>query len=159
MGLFSRKPGKMLEKDRLMLEDSLEFYQKQMATLNDNYQEQIRLYEQLLEKGESKVNEAKVMLACAESTQKMIMQATAQYTEVYNRISQNSEISKRDSDKKNSQIGTAVGVGTAIGSLTLGALSLSQAVVTDNQGLMVRKNVKHFCDQINPIRILREQKH
>lgn len=157
MGLFSRKPGKMLEKDRLMLEDSLEFYQKQMAVLNDNYQEQIRMYEQLLEKGEEKANDAKVMLACAESTQKMIMQATAQYTEVYNRIAQNSEITKRDSDKHNNQIGTAVGVGTAVGSLALGALSLSQSVVTDNEGLMVRKNVKHFFDQINPIRILREK--
>ena len=147
----------MLEKDRLMLEDNLEFYQKQMATLNDNYQEQMRLYEQLLEQGDEKANDAKVMLACAESTQKMIMQATAQYTEVYNRIAQNSEITKRDSDKHNSQIGTAVGVGTAIGSLTLGALSLSQAVVTDNEGLMTRKNVKHFFDTINPIRILKDR--
>ena len=152
-----KKPGKMLERDRVMLEDSLEFCQKQMATLNDQYNEQMRLYEELLEKGESKANDAAVMLACAESTQKMIAAATAQYTEVYNRISQNSEISKRDSDKSNNRIGTAVGVGTALGSLTLGALSLSQAVVTDNEGLMTRKNVKHFFDSINPIRILRDK--
>jgi len=155
MGLFGRKPGKMLEKDRLQLEDSLDYYRQQMAVLNDNYVEQMQLYEKLLEAGEAKANDATTMLKCAESTQKMIMQATAQYTEVYNRINQNSEISKRDSDKTNGKIGTAVGVGTAIGSLTLGALSLSQAVVTDNEGLMTRKNVKHFFDQINPIRILK----
>jgi len=157
MGLFGRKPGKMLEKDRLQLEDSLDYYRQQMAVLNDNYVEQMQLYEKLLEAGEAKANDATTMLKCAESTQKMIMQATAQYTEVYNRINQNSEISKRDSDKANGKIGTAVGVGTAIGSLTLGALSLSQAVVTDNEGLMTRKNVKHFFDQINPIRILKHQ--
>jgi ElaB/YqjD/DUF883 family membrane-anchored ribosome-binding protein len=155
MGLFGKKPGKMLEKDRLMLEDSLEFYQQQMAVLNDNYNKQMSLYEELLSQGAEKANDAAVMLKCAESTQKMIMQATAQYTEVYNRINQNSEISKRDSDKTNCKVSTAVGVGTAIGSLTLGALSLSQAVVTDNQGLMTRKNVKHFFDSINPIRILK----
>lgn len=155
MGLFGRKPGKMLEKDRLQLEDSLDYYRQQMAILNDNYVEQMQLYEKLLEAGEEKANDATTMLKCAESTQKMIMQATAQYTEVYNRINQNSEISKRDSDKTNGKIGTAVGVGTALGSLTLGALSLSQAVVTDNEGLMTRKNVKHFFDQINPIRILK----
>ena len=155
MGLFGRKPGKMLEKDRLQLEDSLDYYRQQMAVLNDNYVEQMQLYEKLLEQGEAKANDATIMLKCAESTQKMIAQATAQYTEVYSRINQNSEISKRDSDKANGKIGTAVGVGTAIGSLTLGALSLSQAVVTDNEGLMTRKNVKHFIDQINPIRILK----
>ena len=155
MGLFGRKPGKMLERDRIQLEDSLEFYQKQMAVLNDNYTEQMQLYEKLLEAGAEKANDAATMLKCAESTQKMIMQATQQYTEVYNRINQNSEISKRDSDKANGKIATAVGVGTAFGSLTLGALSLSQAVVTDEQGLMVRKNVKHFFDQVNPIRILK----
>ena len=155
MGIFGRKPGKMLEKDRLQLEDSLDYYRQQMAVLNDNYVEQMQLYEKLLEQGEAKANDATIMLKCAESTQKMIAQATAQYTEVYSRINQNSEISKRDSDKANGKIGTAVGVGTAIGSLTLGALSLSQAVVTDNEGLMTRKNVKHFFDQINPIRILK----
>jgi len=155
MGLFGRKPGKKLEENRLTLEDSLEYYTQQLAVLHDNYVEQMQMYEKLLEAGEAKANDATIMLKCAESTQKMIAQATAQQTEVYNRINQNSEITKRDSDKMNGKIGTAVGVGTAIGSLTLGALSLSQAVVTDNEGLMTRKNVKHFFDQINPIRILK----
>ena len=155
MGLFRRKPGKALEKKRLNLEDSLEYYTQQKAVLHDNYVEQMQLYEKLLEAGEAKANDAAVMLKCAESTQKMIAQVTVQQADIYNLINQNSEISKRDSDKANGKIGTAVGVGTAIGSLTLGALSLSQAVVTDNEGLMTRKNVKHFFDTINPIRILK----
>jgi len=155
MGLFGRKPGKKLEENRLTLEDSLEYYTQQLAALNDNYIEQMQLYQKHLEAGEAEAKDAAITMKCAESTKLMIAQVTAQQTELYNRINQNSEITKRDSDKANGRIGTAVGVGTALGSLTLGALSLSQAVVTDNEGLMTRKNVKRFLDSINPIRIMK----
>ena len=153
--MFGRKPGKMLEKDRLALEDSLEFYRKQYDDLNAHYQEQLRLYERALERHNDE--NAKMLLACAENTQKQINQAAEQYNEIYNRIAMNSEISKRDGDKKNASIGTAVGVGTALGSLTLGALSLSQCVASDQQGLLRNKSVVRFFEQINPIRILRER--
>ena len=151
--MFGRRPGKNLMKDRLRLEDSLEMYQDQIATLNDHYMDQMMRYEQYLENGNT--DAAEMMLKGAESTQKMYLQAVAQYTEVYNKIGDNSEISKRDGDKKNASIGTAIGVGTAIGSLTLGALSLSQCVETDRKGLLTNKNVKRFFEQINPLQILR----
>lgn len=157
MGIFRKKPGKALNDNRLQLEDSLEFYRNQVNVLQDNYNEQMQLYEKLLEQGESKSKDATIMLQCANSTKDMLVEARAQYTEALKTIGQISEVAKRDSDMENGKIGTAVGVGTAFGSMALGYLSYKQAVVTDNEGLMVRKNVKHFFDSVNPIRILRDR--
>lgn len=150
-----RKVGRMLEKDRLNLEESLEYYRKKEADLQDMYDDQMKRYEKALEHGDAE--NAALLLKMAESTQKMHNQAMTQYTEVYDKIASNSEISERDGRKKNANISTAVGVGTAIGSLTLGALSLAQAVETDKQGLFTNKNVKHFFESINPMRILRDK--
>lgn len=147
-----RRIGKMLKQDRLALEESLAFLQKQMTELNAQYNDQMRRYEQMLERHD---DGADVMLACAQSTLEMVKQAQAQYASVYDRINQNSEIDRRDVDKRNSRVGVGVGIGTALVSGTLGAISLSQCIEADSRGLMVRKNVKRFFEGINPMTIFR----
>lgn len=150
-----RKEGKRLAENRLDLEERLQSYQKQLDDLNEHYMEQLRMYERALEKGDHE--NAGTLMKCAESTAKMIESATAQYREAYDRIEQNGCITKDDASKHSIRIGTAVGVGTAIGSLGLGALSLYQAVETDRLGLLQRKNVQRFFEGINPIKILRDR--
>lgn len=150
-----RKEGKRLAENRLDLEERLSMYQKQIDDLNAQYMDQLRMYERALEKGDHE--NADMLMKCADSTAKMIESATSQYNQAYDRIEQNGCIAKDDASKHSIRVGTAVGVGTAIGSLGLGALSLYQAVETDRLGLLQRKNVQRFFEGINPIKILRDR--
>lgn len=150
-----RKAGKMLAMDRLDLEEKLKPFQDQIDRLNMMYTENGVKLNQAIEEGDTDKEEK--LRKSQENISNMIDKAVAQYREAYDRIDQNSEITKNDATKHSVSVGTAVGVGTAAGSLALGALSLYQAVETDKLGLLQNKNVKRFFENINPLQILRNK--